>query len=257
MAPLELIRDLQAILREETVILASPEDAQYFREWAKKRGAPPPAPKPIVKKAPQPIPEPIVTLPPVPKAEPIAAPSPLPPQPTVSCAPAPAPHEPIEPKSLGALRGWVKKIAPEMVLIDQIPSDADAKRLAQRWKTKNQAAPISVLYLAEDAVHKKLLEEIVVALDVFFGPARLISAGTIEREKQWEAFLSVEGLKLVVACDYTLWQLGGLITHYKEQTGHRMLKNIPLFLLPDLSLYLKDPLLKRSLWKALCQKLSS
>lgn len=251
MAPLELIRDLQAILREETVILASLEDAQYFREWAKKRGAPPPTPKPIVKTAPQPVPEPIV----IPKPEPIVAPPP--PQPAVSFAPAPAPHEPIETKSLGALRGWVKKIAPEMVLTHQIPSDADAKRLAQRWKTKNQAAPISVLYLAEDAVHKKLLEEIVVALDVFFGPARLISASAIEREKQWEAFLSVEGLKLVVACDYTLWQLGGLMIHYKEQTGQRMLKNIPLFLLPDLSLYLKDPLLKRSLWKALCQKLSS
>jgi hypothetical protein len=42
--------------------------------------------------------------------------------------------------------------------------------------------------------------------------------------------------------------------HFYKETpaqGTRTLGNIPLFLLPDLSLYLKDPLLKRSLWKAL------
>jgi hypothetical protein len=65
-------------------------------------------------------------------------------------------------------------------------------------------------------------------------------------------------LKWVIVCDYSLWQLRGLMQFYKETPaqGTRMLGNVPIFLLPDLSLYLKDPLLKRSLWKALCQKFS-
>ena len=57
----------------------------------------------------------------------------------------------------------------------------------------------------------------------------------------------------MIACDYTVWQLHDLFRYYKENPEKqiRTLKEIPLFLLPDLTLYLKDPLLKRSLWKAI------
>ena len=159
--------------------------------------------------------------------------------------------------------GWFNslfsKIAPELPIIGEIPSDANAKKISTRWKTKNQSSPISLLSFQEPAAQKTLLEEVAKALDVYFGGARLVQAEGIEKEKQWEAFLSTAGLKVVIACDYTLWQLNGLMAFYKENPtqGIRTLGGISLFLLPDLSLYLKDPLLKRSLWKALCQKLSS
>ncbi|HSX25540.1 MAG TPA: hypothetical protein VLE89_00860 [Chlamydiales bacterium] len=159
--------------------------------------------------------------------------------------------------------GWFNslfsKIAPELPVIAEIPSDANAKKISTRWKTKNQSSPISLLSFQEPAAQKTLLEEVAKALDVYFGGARLVQAEGIEKEKQWEAFLSTAGLKIVIVCDYTLWQLNGLMAFYKENPtqGIRTLGGISLFLLPDLSLYLKDPLLKRSLWKALCQKLSS
>ncbi|MES2273555.1 MAG: hypothetical protein V4487_05150, partial [Chlamydiota bacterium] len=134
-----------------------------------------------------------------------------------------------------------------------------ARKIASRWKTKNKTAPISLLSFQEPPEQKALLEQIALALDVCFGPARLIHAETVEKENQWEAFLSVPDLKIAIVCDYSLWQMKGLMHFYKENptAGTRQLGSTPVFLLPDLSLYLKDPLLKRSLWKALCQKISS
>lgn len=180
---------------------------------------------------------------------------------------APLPAEPksetlLHQKDTGSrksqFRSILQKIAPELAILDSIPDDAAAKQIATRWKTKNQSAPISILSSGELPEHKALLAEIAAALDVYFGPARFIEADAIEKEKQWKTFLSVGSLKMIVVCDSTLWQLHDLRQFYKETpaTGVRMLGDVPIFLLPDLSLYLKDPLLKRSLWKALCSKLS-
>ena len=110
----------------------------------------------------------------------------------------------------------------------------------------------------EPAEQRIFLEQIAKALDIYFGPAKIVQAEGIEKEKQWGAFLSVADLKMVVVCDYTLWQLNALLQFYKETQaqGSRLLGTVPVFLLPDLSLYLKDPLLKRSLWRAFCQKFS-
>jgi hypothetical protein len=165
----------------------------------------------------------------------------------------------IEPLNFSSLKSLFQKTFPQLALPDEIPSDETAKKIAHRWKTKNQIAPISILHFSEPPKQKALLGEIVKAIDIYFGPARLINAETIEKEKQWETFLSSNNLKLVIACDYTLWQLSDLMRHYKEVPSQqtRNLANIPLFLLPDLSLYLKDPLLKRSLWKAICHRLST
>jgi hypothetical protein len=153
----------------------------------------------------------------------------------------------------GKWKTLLSKVAPEVHILSDVPNDAIAKKIATRWKTKNLSAPITLLCYQEIPEQKALLEQIAIALDVHFAPAKLVSAETIEKEQQWETFLSVDALKLVIACDYTLWQMPGLLKFYKEATPKRLLGEKELFLLPDLSLYLKDPLLKRSLWKALCQ----
>lgn len=149
------------------------------------------------------------------------------------------------------------RCAPELALLKEVPDDSLAKRIAMRWKTKNRSAPISLLSFNEPPQQMAFLKNVTQALDVYFGPARLIAAEPIEKEKQWEAFLSVPTLKLIIVCDYTLWQLNAVLPFYREMKEGRMLGSVPLLLLPDLSLYLKDPSLKRSLWKALCSKLSS
>jgi len=157
------------------------------------------------------------------------------------------------------IRKLLSKISPELVLLSEIPSDAKARQIAQRWKTKNQSAPISLLFLHEPLQQQKFLANLITALDVVFGSARLINAEGIEKDGQWEAFLSVSELKLVIICDYALWQMPHLLKFYREVPNQtqRFLLNKALMLLPDLTLYLKDPQLKRSLWKALCQKIGS
>ncbi len=235
---------LEAIQEQGAYVLAAPEDADFFR----KRKAPAPPP-PKVEAPPPAI---IKPLPPAPKKE--APPSP-PPAPKIAIAK----EEIAKPTlNLSVVQNVLSIVAPELAILPEIPSDAIARKIAERCKTKNQTAPLSLLLLHEPPEQRALLEQIAKALDIYFGPAKVVQAEAIEKEKQWEAFLSVPELKMVIACDYTLWQLNGLMQFYKETPaqGTRTLGKVPLFLLPDLSLYLKDPLLKRSLWKALCQKCS-
>jgi hypothetical protein len=245
-----LIRETLALLQEESIILATPSDAQYFRTTSKK--APEPVkmiPKQVVQETPRskklPLPAQVPIIQEAPK-KPIEAPVPSPIE-------APIKNESF---NLSYVKTIYQKLFPELPILPTIPSDERAKKIANRWKTKNQAAPISVLYFSEPEGQKELLKAITKAIDVYYGPARLIQADLIEKEKQWDTFLSCTELKLVIACDYTLWQLTDLMKYYQE-TPQRKLKDIPLFLLPDLSLYLKDPSLKRSLWKAIQRILCS
>ncbi len=248
--PLEIIGQALALLREEGSILASPEDALYFRQTFKKAEA-------------KEIAVPAVRQTSLPKRiEP--TPLPAPPKPVEEVPPQKAPfrsevEKTIEPVNFQALKILFQRFFPQVAVLDLIPNDALAKRMAYRWKTKNQVAPISILFLSEPPKQKELLSEIVRAIDVYFGPARFVNAEAIEKENQWETFLGSPELKWVIVCDYTLWQLSSLMRHYKEMPSQqlRFLGTTPLFLLPDLSLYLKDPLLKRSLWKSLCLKLST
>jgi hypothetical protein len=264
---LNLIHETRHLLEEEGAILASPEDAAYFRTKASAKAIPhaktfcPPKEE---KQRGESIrdhhnhskisekPNPNILL------QQSTSPNVAPPteqkteiEPIKKQAPSPQ-------LLFSQLRTIIAHIAPALPIINQIPSDEKGRKISTRWKTKNQSAPISILSAGELPEHKAFLEEVSLALDVYFGPAKSIDAETIEKEKQWESFLSAEGLKLIVICDFTLWQLPHLMQFYKEtpQSNSRTLGKTPLFLLPDLSLYLKDPQLKRSLWKALCQRLS-
>lgn len=273
--PQSTLNALIAHIREQgSYILASPEDADYFRKTLKKTQSSKPEPKlaaiaPPIKAEIVPKSESFkpVSIPGANKVE-IAPksdsfkPVSIPGANKVEAVPN---SEPIKPASLRKatlnftqIRNVMSIVAPELAILEEIPNDQLAKKLSERWKTKNQTAPISILTYQEPGEQRALLEEIAKAVDIYFGPAKLVNAEKIEKEKQWETFLSVEGLKMVIVCDYTLWQLGNLMHFYKETPaqGARMLGSVPIFLLPDLSLYLKDALLKRSLWKALCQKCS-
>lgn len=235
---------LEALEECGAFILATPEDADYFRQT-------------IAALKPQPAP-PVVVVKPTPVAPP------PPPKPVAAIPKSPVEPEVAEEKivapafDVSVFKHMMAKLAPGLAILDEIPSDAIARKIAERWKTKNQGAPISLLCYQEPPEQRALLEQIAKALSVYFGETKIVDAAQIEKEKQWETFFSVEGLKLTIVCDYTLWQLKHLLTFYKETpaVGERTLGGKALFLLPDLALYLKDPLLKRSLWKALCQKLS-
>jgi hypothetical protein len=215
-AKVNLIDVLLEHLHEEgTFVLASPEDANFFRmEFAKKASPPPKAELPEIVKPLRDIPRPSS-----PKAEPLVTPkTPLPspieekkPEEVKVAADLPKPkvQEPPPPRPITdfrSLRSLFKAALPEVAILDEIPSDFTAKKISERWKTKNQAAPISVLCWQEPPEQRALLEQIARALDIYFDGARIIQVDSIEKEKQWEAFLSVKELRTIVVCDYTLWQ---------------------------------------------------
>jgi len=273
---LALLRDTLSYLQNEAdcPIFASQETADYFRKkqepakTASKNKAVTKVPNELEikqseeKAIPQLPIEAVKIVPSIPEKKPVPVEMPPPKweerktEPVLPAAPKDfqAPRAPLT-----EVRKLFTSLFPQFPVMDSIPSDAIAVKIAERWKTKNKTAPISILAFQEPPEQRALLEQIAKALDATFVSARLIEAEPIEKEKQWEAFLSVPDLKIVIVCDYTLWQMKHLMAFFKENPtqGNRTLGTIPLFLLPDLSLYLKDPLLKRSLWKALCQKISS
>jgi hypothetical protein len=234
----ELIHNAALLLSEQEVILASPEDADFFRKGfvpLKKQEAPPPP----IRLAPQ------ITPPERPIAPVMKIPETVK-QPAKS-----------EGTSSSFLKALFKKIAPGLQVLDLPPDDTKARNLKEAWKTINQAAPISVILLDEPKEHQMLLKELTLALNVHFDTAKVIDAEPLESKNQWGHFLSSLSFKLIIVCDATLWQLPNLRAFYREVPSQqiRYLKQTPLLLLPDLSLYLKDPALKKSLWAHLCQLL--
>jgi len=150
------------------------------------------------------------------------------------------------------------KLFPSLSLLETLPDDKRAKQIAERWRYKNQAIEISILHYKQTKEEKQLLENIAKALDIYFLPCRLIDAEPIEKENQWDFFLASDRLKIVISSDFCLFSQHQLMKYYKETpaTSEYFLNEKPLFLLPALSLYLKTPLLKASLWKSLKQKIA-
>lgn len=243
---LQLIRAAKDLLKSEKNALATNQDCDYFRNLYRTMRETPS----------QPFDQPIVPIKnPIAEKKPLSAPA-------KTEAPTPPPisvEKPSKESGFDEIQKLLSSVFPDLVILPDIPSDMQARQIANRWKTKNQSAPLSVLSFREPALQQKILINLAHALDVTFGGARWISAEEIEKENQWEAFLSVRELKLVIICDCALWQMPHLLQYYREVPSHseRFLLKAPLMLLPDLTLYLKDPLLKRSLWKALCQKIGN
>lgn len=204
-----------------------------------------PPPKPKVKAAPTPPkPAPVMAPPPPPASEPQVKPGLF--EVELPKAPAPEPTEGVR-KILG-------EIAPELYLHEQPLGDYKAKRIKEAWKEKRGTPAIPILF--QGIQYRKFVERIAKAIDTVYGSCRLVE---ITAGKKWDDFLESEGLKLIIAPDLFIFGNKELLPFYQEtpQQKVRKLGNIPLLLLPDLSLYYKDPYLKRSLWNVICNTIDS
>ena len=160
---------------------------------------------------------------------------------------------------LDDIRRIVEEIAPHFETTTSILDDKKARQIAKSYKLKKTASDITILSFKETPQGFLFLRNLETALDTLFFPTKIINAFNIEKENAWDMFLSQEDLKLIIACDYSIWGLPNLIKYYRENPALKshMLKNTPLFMLPDISLYLKEPLLKKSLFASLCKTLSA
>lgn len=148
---------------------------------------------------------------------------------------------------------------PTTPLSEAVPADTIAKKIKDAWLNEQMIPPIIILSFHDGEKHLAFLKNIARAVSLRLAPARVISAPKIEQEKKWEAMLSSTGLRLVIASDYGLYMQPGLMKNYREvpQQAKHYLNNIPLLLLSDLSLYLKEPQLKPLLWRAICNEFAS
>lgn len=172
--------------------------------------------------------------------------------------PAPAPKSTVElqPLKLKTTPQSDKALLAQLGLsvLDHPPSDLKARRIKESWKGRALAPTVAVLVGPEQGAQRTLLHNIAKAIDVLISPCRAIPIEKLHHNL--DDFLAAEDLQHIIASDRLL--TGNLLAHLREFPGQskRLLGDKPLLLLPDLNLYLKDPLLKASLWKTLCSVLS-
>ena len=137
---------------------------------------------------------------------------------------------------------------PKIDLLQAPPCDTIAKQRKQSWKA-NASAPAVAIFL-DHPKDRPFFQSVAKAITTCLAPAKIVSVHALEKRDQWELFLKAKPLRLTLIPDATLFATKKLLRYYREfpQEKLRFLGDVPLLLLPDPALYLKDPLLKRSLW---------
>lgn len=207
-------------------------------------------------------------LPPVTQPKLAISKPPAPPKPEVKkeLPPSPPEIEPLKPLELTPLKAnndpvgqdikaALKKIAPSLKFIDEVPSDCVAKRVKEAYLVQKETPDVPILVMDKPP---PLLKSLAKAINTVHGSSHIVDGVKFEREKRWDLFLKSPNLKLILIPDVALWNALDLMRYYKEisKENKRFLGDVPLILIPDVSLYDKDPLLKRSLWNVITSLLT-
>lgn len=156
-----------------------------------------------------------------------------------------APEKPLiieEPKS--PMERILNKAVPSLRILNTIPSDDKAKRIKESWKEHYYTPDIPILSLDEHP----FLSDLARAIHTRIGTSRVLSARDLEADDKWEFFLSSKNLKWILLTENLLTTCPNLHKHFSPP---KHLGKTPVLILPPLTLYTKDPSLKRSLWKQL------
>jgi len=157
------------------------------------------------------------------------------------------------------IRQLVTKVLPDVPLAMAIPDDAQAKKRADYWKENHLAAKVIVVSFGETGPALQFLHNVTKAIDSLLAPAHLIDGSKIEKEKGWEMVLNSPTLQLVIAPPLMNWKMASIARLYRENpsSNTHFLQNTPLIFFHPVSSYLKNPDLKRELWKNLTSLLST
>lgn len=167
------------------------------------------------------------------------------------------PPSPAHKDLMQDIRTILKKVAPSLTLSNSIPSDEKAKKIKNAWREHAKIPDIALLVTESSSL--SFLKQVAKAIELHFFPSKVIDVKLFEQNNNWDTFLNTANLKMIIAPDSVIWSCKHLMRYYHEfpNKKERYLGKIPLLLLPDPSLYIKDPSLKRSLWNLLCQVLKS
>jgi hypothetical protein len=219
--PDDLVRDTLTFLKDPLFakhsMLASPEEVQFFKKK-------PEAPVVIAPKPPEKI-------------------------------PIPPPRAVQPPQDLSPLKKTLQRIAPSMKMVDQVPEDAEAKRIASAWKEKIVDAQVVFLVCNIDAETLEFLKGLAKAVDHHLAKTKILMAERLEKEKRWDLFLEKNAFRLIIASE-GIQQWPELMRFYRAMpaSNQLFLDKTPLFVLSTAALY-KSLEHKAHLWKTLCQLL--
>lgn len=157
-----------------------------------------------------------------------------------------------------SFKKFLREHFPNYPLSDTVPSDHLARKARDAWLIKHQILPVIILSFDEQNQTLAFLKNIAKAISLCLAPACVLSGAQLEKEQQWDRILSTPDLRLIIACDYELYLQPGLMQYYKpaQPATNHYLKETPLLLLSDLSLYLKKPELKSLLWNVIQKALA-
>lgn len=171
----------------------------------------------------------------------------------VKIAEPPPPAEIVAPQQTETDFSDIKKILqsrfPSLAILPTPPDDSEAN------KASENKSGSEVIILSFDKQTPLFLKNLACAITQEIAPCTILPASRLENEKAWENLLRQKQLKLLLSTDYGLFSLPNAMQYYREvpKQAKSFLGNIPLLLLTDLSLYLKEPKLKPTLWRAICQ----
>lgn len=147
---------------------------------------------------------------------------------------------------------------PREALASEIPDDTRAQKNKNMWMEKLLPPAVIILSFQKGEEEPKFLKNIARSISLSLGPTKIVSATSAEEENGWKKWLTAKDIRLIIASDYEIYLNTGLMQFYRKEAGGRhFLHNIPLLLLSDLSLYLKNPELKPLLWRAICNEFHS
>lgn len=163
-----------------------------------------------------------------------------------------------ESESFHDIRKLMQTQFPEYVILEYPPDDAEAKAIANSWKTAQTPPEVVILISSPSQLELGFLKNLAKALEVYgIKLPAIINADQLDHDQGWEKLFQNPKLRLILSSQAIINSRSELIHSYREvlENSNRYLKHVSLIILSDLSLYLKEPTLKPSLWKELCKVL--
>lgn len=151
------------------------------------------------------------------------------------------------------LRNTLQQLFPNLHLYAAPPNDHAAKQIATQWMKSLDITDVLILSFHESPKEREFLENVAKAIEQVFVPAQVFSVPHAEKDVDWNTIFDASKVRLILANEKELHENSQLMQlHTKGPKGScQFLAKIPLLILADLSLYLKDPPLKAALWQAI------
>ena len=143
-------------------------------------------------------------------------------------------------------------------LTEHIPDDSAVTKEISAYKEYIGAVDVVIFACDAEPDTLSLIKNLSKSIDQKLGPVKVLRSDRWEKEGRWDAFLTKNPIKLVIASS-GFSQLKGAMSHYVSPDGgsSSFLKTIPLIILSPCAVYSQSPKEKLILWNQICSILKS